>query len=200
VGDGREEREFERLVSTLPIPDLIRALPDAPPEVRAAADALQHRSLVTVMLGIARAALNDFSWVYFPRPEDGRFNRISFPSNFSDRAAPAGTSSAVAEITCNAGDDVWASPDEALVEHVVERGDALGVFRRTDVIASRVARTRHAYVVFDQDHRRNLDLVKAYADRIGIRLLGRFGQFDYINTDQCILRAAALAAELGAAG
>src|SRR2546422_2502442 len=144
VGDGREEERFERLVSTLPIPDLIRALPDAPPDVRAAADALQHRSLVTVMLGIARPDLNDFSWVYFPLPGDGRFNRISFPSNFSDRAAPAGTSSAAAEITCNAGDEVWSSPDEALVEHVVERGDALRVFRRADVIASGVGRTRHA--------------------------------------------------------
>ncbi len=200
VGDGREERTFDALVSTLPIPDLVRSLEDVPQDVRAASGALQHRSLVTVMLGIARPDLNDFSWVYFPRPEDGRFNRISFPSNFSDRAAPAGTSSGVAEITCNAGDDVWSSPDEALVEHVVERGDALGVFRRSDVIASRVARTRHAYVVFDRHHRRNLDLVKAYAGRIGIRLLGRFGQFDYINTDQCLLRAAALAEELGGAG
>jgi protoporphyrinogen oxidase len=87
--------------------------------VRTAADGLQHRSLVTVMLGIDRPELNDFSWVYFPRPDDGRFNRISFPSNFSDRAAPAGTSSAVAEITCNAGDDVWSSPDDTLVEHGV---------------------------------------------------------------------------------
>src|SRR5438445_379397 len=200
VGDGHEQLRYDDLVSTLPIPDLIRSLPDVPTEVRKAADGLQHRSLVTVMLGIDRPELNDFSWVYFPRPDDGRFNRISFPSNFSDRAAPAGTSSAVAEITCNAGDDVWSSPGDALVEHVVERADSLGVFRRSDVSASRVGRTRHAYVVFDRDHRKNLDLVKAYADRIGIRLLGRFGQFDYINTDQCILRAAALAEEMGAAG
>jgi protoporphyrinogen oxidase len=148
------------------------------------------------MLGIARPDLNDFSWVYFPRPEDGQFNRVSFPSNFSDRAAPEGTSSAVAEITCDAGDEVWSSPDEALVEHVVGRADALGVFRRSDVVAARVARTRHAYVVFDRDHRRNLDLVKAYAGKEGIRLLGRFGQFEYINTDECILRGFALAAEL----
>ena len=197
VGDGHEQLRYDDLVSTLPIPDLIRSLPDVPTEVRTAADGLQHRSLVTVMLGIDRPELNDFSWVYFPRPDDGRFNRISFPSNFSDRAAPAGTSSAVAEITCNAGDDVWSSPDDALVEHVVERADSLGVFRRSDVSASRVGRTRHAYVVFDRHHRGNLDLVKAYVDGIGIRLLGRFGQFDYINTDQCLLRAAALAEELG---
>jgi hypothetical protein len=67
------------------------------------------------------------------------------------------------------------------------------------VSASRVGRTRHAYVVFDRHHRGNLDLVKAYVHGIGIRLLGRFGQFDYINTDQCLLRAAALAEELGGA-
>ena len=82
------------------------------------------------------------------------------------------------------------------------RGSGIGdcAVRREDVIASRVARTRHAYVVFDRRHRTNLDLVKAYAERIGIRLLGRFGQFEDINTDQCLLRAAALAEELGGAG
>lgn len=200
VGDDHEERAYDRLVSTIPIPDLVRAIEDAPPEVRAAGAALRHRALVTVMVGIGRPDLNDFSWVYFPRPEDGRFNRISFPSNFSDRVAPEGTSSAVAEITCIAGDEVWASTDESLTDHVIERADALGVFRREDVVASRVARTRHAYVVFDRDHRRNLDIVNAFAATQGIRLLGRFGQFDYINTDQCILRGLALAADLGAAG
>jgi protoporphyrinogen oxidase len=199
VGNGREERLYERLVSTIPIPELARALDGTPPEVRAAAEALQHRSLVTVMVGIDRPDLNDYSWVYFPRPEDGRFNRISFPSNFSDRVAPQRTSSAVAEITCNAGDEVWSSSDEALVEHVVERADALGVFHRRDVMASRVMRTRYAYVVFDREHRRNLERVNAYAATRGIHLLGRFGQFDYINTDQCILRGLALADELEAA-
>ena len=199
VSDGHEEREYDGLVSTIPIPELVKSLEGAPPEVRAAGTALQHRSLVTVMLGLARPNLNDFSWVYFPTPEDGWFNRISFPSNFSDRVAPEGASSALAEITCNAGDDVWSSPDEALAEHVVAHADRLGVFRRSDVRLARVARTRYAYVVFDRTHRRNLDLVNAYAERIGLRLLGRFGQFDYVNTDQVILRALALATSMEAA-
>ena len=198
VSDGHEERVYEGLVSTIPIPELVRALEDAPPEVRAAGTALQHRSLVTVMVGLDRTHLNDFSWVYFPAPEDGWFNRISFPSNFSDRVAPEGASSALAEITCNAGDEIWSSPDDTLVEHVVAHADRLGVFRRADVRLARVARTRYAYVVFDRTHRRNLELVNAYADRVGLGLLGRFGQFDYINTDQVILRALALAKVMGA--
>ncbi len=199
VGDGHEEREYEALVSTIPIPELARALEDTPADVRAAGTALVHRSLVTVMVGIDRPNLNEFSWVYFPTPEDGWFNRISFPSNFSDRVAPPGTSSAMAEITCDAGDAVWSAGDDALAEHVVSHADRLGVFRRSEVRLTRVARTRYAYVVFDRAHRRNLDLVSAYAEKVGLRLLGRFGQFDYINTDQVILRALALAKAMGAA-
>jgi protoporphyrinogen oxidase len=198
VGDGREEREYDRIVSTIPIPELVRALPDAPADVRAAGDALVHRSLVTVMLGVDGPHLNDFSWVYFPTPQDGWFNRISFPSNFSDRVAPEGASSAVAEITCDAGDGIWSSPDDALVEHVVAHADRMGILRRSEVRVSRVARTRYAYVVFDLDHRRNLDRVRAYANQIGLELLGRFGQFEYINTDQVILRGLALAQRLEA--
>ncbi len=200
VSDGHEDREYDTLVGTIPIPELVKALAEAPQEVRAAAQALVHRSLVTVMLGLDRPRVNDFSWVYFPTPGDGWFNRISFPSNFSDRVAPEGTSSAVAEITCDAGDAIWSAKDDALVEHVVSNADRLGVFRRGDVIFSRVARTRYAYVVFDREHRRNLDLVQAYMDKIGLGLLGRFGQFDYINTDQVILRAFALAERMEGAG
>lgn len=196
VGDGHEEREYDRIVSTIPVPDLVEALGDAPPAVRAAGSALQDRSLVTVMVGIDRPDLNAFSWVYFPRPEDGWFNRISFPSNFSDRVAPSGRSSAVAEITCQPGDAVWSASDAELAEHVVKRADALGIFRADDVVIAKVARTRHAYVVYDRDHTRNLGLVSDYASRVGIHLLGRFGQYDYINTDQCILRGIALAEEL----
>ena len=199
VSDGHTEREYDRLVSTIPIPDLVRALPDAPKDVRTAGESLTHRSLVTVMLGLNRPKLNDFSWVYFPTPEDGWFNRISFPSNFSDRVAPDGASSAVAEMTCDPGDAIWSSTDDTLIEHVVAHADRMGIFGRADVRMAKVARTRYAYVVFDLTHRSNLDLVKGYANRIGIELLGRFGQFDYINTDQVILRGLALAERMGAA-
>lgn len=198
VSDGAEERTYDRLVSTIPIPDLVRALDGAPAGVASAASKLVHRSLVTVMLGVDAPHLNEFSWVYFPSPEDGWFNRVSFPSNFSDRVAPPGCSSAVAEITCDVGDSVWSSPDADLVEHVIAKLDALDVIDRRDVARSRVARTRHAYVVFDRDHEANLRATTSYLADQGIDLVGRFGQFDYINTDQCILRAFQLAERLGA--
>jgi protoporphyrinogen oxidase len=197
VGDGREERTYDRLVSTIPIPLLIRALGETVPKtVREAAAGLQSRSLITVMLGVRTPRINGFSWLYFPRKEEGLFNRVSFPSNYSDGVVPKGMSSAMAEITCNPGDEVWRMEDEDLVAHVVDKLVGFGILRRKDLVASRVARTRFAYVVFDRDHRRNVETVVTYADSVGIPLVGRFGQFDYINTDQCILRARRLAEQL----
>jgi protoporphyrinogen oxidase len=198
VSDGGEERTYDRLVSTIPIPDLVRALEGVPSEVRDAAGALVHRSLYTVMLGVDREDLNDLHWLYFPRPEDGLFNRASFPANYSDRVCPPGASSVLAEITCTVGDEVWQMPPEAVVEHVTAKLDEAGLIDRREVFFSRTCRTPHAYVIFDRGHRRNLDLVNAFTARLGIESVGRFGQFDYINTDQCILRALELAVRFGA--
>jgi len=198
VSDRKEERIYERLVSTIPIPDLVRALEDVPAEVRAAADALVHRSLYTVMLGVDLEGLNDLHWLYFPRPEEGLFNRASFPANYSDQVCPPGTSSVLVETTCTFGDEVWSMTAEAMVEHVTAKLDEAGLLKRREVTFTATCRTRHAYVVFDLHHRRNLDLVNAYTAAQGIESVGRFGQFDYINTDQCILRALALAEKLTA--
>jgi len=198
VSDGVHEKVYERLVSTIPLPELIRALEEVPAEVRAAADALVHRSLYTVMLGVDREHLNDFHWLYFPRKEDGLFNRASFPANYSDRVCPKGMSSVLVETTCTFGDGVWTMPEEAMVEHAVSRLHEFGILDRKEVAFSRTCRTRYAYVVFDRDHRQNLDLALAYVAKQGIESLGRFGQFEYINTDQCILRALSLAERIGA--
>lgn len=197
VSDGARERTYDRLVSTMPIPDLVRALEEVPSEVRVAANSLVHRSLYTVMLGIDRHPLNDLHWLYFPRKEDGLFNRASFPANYSETTCPPGASSVLVETTCAFGDETWSMTEAEMIEHVVAKMSGQGFFERREVFFSRACRTRYAYVVFDRGHRQNLDRVLAFLEAKGIESIGRFGQFDYINTDQCILRALALAEKLG---
>ncbi len=197
VRSDTEERTYDRLVSTIPLPLLVRLLDGTPPEVLEAASKLQVNSVVTVMLGLDRAELNDLSWLYFPRWEDGLFNRVSFPSNYSDRNAPEGTSSVLAEITCHRGDDVWSMPNVALVEHVVDKLHEHGLLRRQDVIYTKVARVPRAYVVFSLDFERNARIVKDYVEGLGIRLCGRQGELRYINTDMCLRSAFDLARSMG---
>jgi len=88
----------------LPIHELIRSL-NAPKEVKEAVDNLKYNSLITVMIGLDKPKINDFTWLYIP-DKDVLTHRVSFPSNYSPFVSPEGKSSVLAEITCNTKDEV----------------------------------------------------------------------------------------------
>ena len=59
-----------------------------------------------------------------------------------------------------------------------------------------MVRFQYGYPVYDLDYRKNVTILRDSIAASGLRLLGRFAQFDYINSDVCVERALALAAEL----
>ena len=61
VSNGKEEFSFDKIISTIPLQELIKALGDAPREVVEAVENLKFNSLITVGIGIDRSKLNDFS-------------------------------------------------------------------------------------------------------------------------------------------
>src|SRR3954471_12943455 len=66
---------YEYLISTMPLPALVRSLGfQAPREVCIAAGKLRHVSVRCVHLGIGRENVTDKHWIYYP--EDSVFHRI----------------------------------------------------------------------------------------------------------------------------
>jgi protoporphyrinogen oxidase len=57
---------------------------------------------------------------------------------------------------------------------------------KEQVVYSSVERQPFAYVVYDLGYLKNIALVKDYFNGLGIPLLGRFAQFEYLNMDGCI--------------
>ena len=62
----------------------------------------------------------------------------------------------------------------------------MGFLKAGDVIFSDVARHRFAYVVYDLAYQANIKVVRDFCREIGIDLVGRFAQFEYLNMDGCI--------------
>lgn len=189
---------FPRLLSTLPLPDLVPLIDDAPAEVRRAAGALVFTSLICMGIGVGRANISDKHSIYYPEKRF-LFNRISFPMNMARSTAPKGRSSILAEVTVRKGE----RPDlEKAADRIVSDLVAAGILRKGDDIDYREVRTYgHGYVVYDLDHRKNVDTVHAYLKGIGIVPAGRFGDWEYHNMDRSILsgrRAAQEALENGA--
>ena len=148
-------------------------------------DALRYNSVCSVLIGV-RGSVPEISWLYVPDPGIGLENRISFPSNFSTRVAPPGCGAILSEITYNDGDDVAGMSDQQVIDHVTGSLAGMGFMRPGDVIFADVARHRFAYVVYDLGYPANIKVVRDFCQEIGIDLVGRFAQFEYLNMDGCI--------------
>lgn len=188
LSDGDRTVSADHCISTIPVQALVRALGDPTPELEAAVDGLVYNGVACVFLGL-RAPVPPYSWVYLPGPELGYANRVSFPSNYSEVTAPDGCGSVLAECTYRPGDPVAEMEDDALVDHVVDRLEAMGVLSADDVVVTGVARQPFAYVVYDLGHQGAMRVIRSFVAARGIDLVGRFAEFEYLNMDACIRHA-----------
>lgn len=199
VRNEKDERVFDRIISTIHLQDLAGAMVDIPEEIRSAIRGLKYNSLISIMLGLDVPKLNSFSWIYMPEANI-KANRISFPTNFSRYVAPPNTSSLLAEITCNEGDDLWSMQDGEIIEETINDLHRLGIIKSENVIYSRLQRTKYAYVVYDLRYEQEISLIRSYFHKIGVHLCGRFSQFEYLNMDACVRSAMNKAKEMSGNG
>ncbi|HEU4522621.1 MAG TPA: FAD-dependent oxidoreductase, partial [Thermoanaerobaculia bacterium] len=190
-----EERLYDELVSTIPIHDLIPIWDGAPPKAKEAASRLRYNSLINVVIGCSEDRGYPYTALYVP-DEDILFHRLSFPKAFSEKCVPAGHSSVMAEITTNEGDGVWELSDEEVTQRVIDDLVKIDFVDPSTIVYKRVVRFRYGYPVYDLEYRRNVTAMRAAVESAGLHLLGRFAQFDYINSDVCVERALALAPKL----
>jgi UDP-galactopyranose mutase len=182
--NGEQQRiEADRILSSVPLPELVKMIKSAPEEVVKASERLVYNSLVCLNIGVDREAISDKHWLYFPEKEY-IFNRISFPMNLSPETTPRGKNSIVVEVTYRGK-----RPDPIETKHrvreglikaeILREGDKLEVFDALDF--------KYAYIVYDFQHRRNVNLIQTYLKSIRVSSMGRYGEWEYLNMDKAIL-------------
>jgi protoporphyrinogen oxidase len=186
--------EFDLVVSTLPLTDLPDLLRDMPPDVAAAMRGLEYNGLVCVMIALDRAEHPDLSWVYLPHETQGPANRVTYMSNYSPKNAPEGKHSFLCEVTLPGGAHAAKqAPGPDLEESVISGLERAGLLRRGEILFHDRSFVRHAYVVFDHAYGERRNAALGWLEDIGILPLGRFGRFEYDNSDQCVIKSRALA-------
>ncbi|MBM4394168.1 MAG: FAD-dependent oxidoreductase [Deltaproteobacteria bacterium] len=188
-------RHYERLVVACPVDKAVGWLPDVPDEVRAAAAGLVRNTVRVVLVGACNESLLDKSAVYIPDPTVLP-HRVCYMAFFSRHNAPPGCSSLIAEVTARPGSEWDVASDAAVTERVVADLDRIGFVRRGDVVVTEVRNEPYGYPVYDLRHARNQRVLREYFAGLGIDLLGRWGEWDYINMDEVVRRSRALAARL----
>ncbi|WP_298011007.1 FAD-dependent oxidoreductase [uncultured Aquabacterium sp.] len=185
LDDGRTVR-FETLISTMPLPQLVAACgEEAPQAVREAAQALRHVSVRCVNLGVAREALTDKHWIYYP--EDTVFHRIFVQGNASPHCNPPGGFGLTCEITYAPGKPLPCD-GQALIDRVVADCRRVGMLRDDDkLITANQVDMPCAYVVYDHARAANVQCIRDWLASAGIVLAGRYSEWAYYNSDHAFV-------------
>ncbi|NHJ39435.1 MAG: FAD-binding protein [Asgard group archaeon] len=186
--NGDKIKNFDNIVSSIPLPDLIAAMGDAvPSEVKTAAQKLIYRDLILVGIMLNKPEALQDSWLYFPE-DQFLFVRISEPSKYGSKMCPPNKTAIAAEITCNQGDKIWKMSDVDIIEKVKSQLIQLKFVNEPEVIGSFVKRITHAYPIFDLNFQENLTTILAFLSRFeNLELIGRTGTFQYLNMDLALL-------------
>jgi protoporphyrinogen oxidase len=178
--------DYRALISTIPLPELIARIPEAPAEVREAAAALSWVRWRWLDLATKRPVPADWHWVYVPEPRFAFF-RVGVYSNAVASMAPKDAASLYVELSER---DV--EPElPAIARQLVE----IGALRAVDDIGfSRTRDIEYAYVVFDEDHAPATATIHAWLERVGVRSCGRYGAWIYNSMEDSMLSGLAAAA------
>ena len=184
---------FDRVVVTTPLDLVPRMVEGVPAEIAAAMEGLESNGLTTFLVALNTPEQPNLSWAYLPHHDQGPANRVTWMSGYASANAPEGCSSLLVEVT-------WprleGPPGPELEEEVLAGLVRAGLIRRDQVRFTDRSDQDRAYVVYVPGHAARREASLAWMESAGLLPLGRFGRYDYDNSDQCVAKARSLAARL----
>ena len=181
------------VISSMPLPELVRSLQPAPPtEVLDAAAALRYRDFLTVALVVPADDAFADNWVYVHDP-DVRVGRVqNFGAWSQDMVRPGWTCLGM-EYFANEGDALWSMSDEALIE--VARRELVRLGLLANPLAPNgpayVVRMPKAYPMYDAGYADHVATMRSWleANVANVVPVGRNGMHRYNNQDHSMLTA-----------
>jgi len=182
--DG-EVYHADEVISTMPLPTLVRRLfpPDSPPHE--AANELRFRGLVILFLLYDTKLPIEDTWFYFPEAEIP-FTRLSVPGNFHPDSVPAGKTALILEFPCDQNDDRFRE-DESVLRAIADRHlKDIGLVDR-DADEGHIVRLREGYPIYTVGYRKHVvTIIEALRQFPNLITVGRQGLFTHNNMDQAI--------------
>jgi len=188
----KQKFNFDKIISTIPIHELLPIInPEPPSEVMEALSKLKYNSIHITCLKVKGDWLGDNFAITIADP-DIIFHRLSRLNFLGEHYAQRGYTNIMVETTFRKGlkEDLDHTTLEDKIIKDLESLDIVNVEKIENIFTNTF---KYAYVIYDQNHRKNTDLVLDYLRSVNITPLGRFGTFEYINSDKAIELAKELA-------
>lgn len=178
--DGTNQT-YDRLISTLPLPEIVKMLPSVPQEVMKATAGLHWTCGYQISLGFNRPDIARYLWFYI-YDTDILPARVYSPNLKSPDNVPLGCSSLQAEVFFDCKKAVL--PAQEVLQNTIEKLIQMGVFKQEDLIVSDIRFEPYANITFVPSIYKNRQIIIDYLRSLGIESIGRFGKWEYAWTHQ----------------
>ncbi|MEM4474532.1 MAG: FAD-dependent oxidoreductase [Candidatus Bathyarchaeia archaeon] len=168
----------KRLICTIPIRELVNVL-NAPENVIKAAERLDYNRLVVIGIALKKNAPKQH-WVYVPNINI-LFHRYAWISNYSPENSPKGESTILAETTLPPNTKVNI---EELTNKVITDFEKLNVFKRNEVLLTRVWVHEYGYPIHKIGYKKIRETIMLWLREQNIVSAGRWGSWQYWNMDK----------------
>jgi protoporphyrinogen oxidase len=202
---------YQKLISTIPLPILI-AKSNAPAEIKLAAEDLSCSSVLLINVAVKHPTKSKYNWIYV-YDKDKYSTRISFTDLLSSTNTPEGQSGIQVEVYFSKYQPIVESHN-FIANKVCKELIEMGLIENTlSIIDFHTKWVQWANVIFDFKRREALNSILNYLEKFGLErtehdllpmtdwnkvtppsssnsifLAGRFAEWKYYWTDDCILR------------
>ena len=185
--------KYDTLINTIPLPEVIDILSDAPKNIKTAAKMLKYNSVMCVNIGVDRNQLSDKHWIYFPEKKY-IFSRVYFPMNFSKDMVPKGKSSVSAIITYSNKKPL---PKGDLKTRVINDLKKAKIINEKDkIILCETTNIKYGFNLYDHKRKENIETILNYLESNNIHSIGRYGKWEYSGIEHSILESDKLVKKL----
>ena len=192
----------DHFFSSMPVKDLVQALPEAPEDAARAAAGLPYRDFITVGVLVKKLKVRNLTrhktvngivpdcWIYI-QDRKVRLGRLQIFNNWSPYMVRdwRNTVWLGLEYFCTEGDAMWNMPERDFIDFAVGELVSIGFIERGDVLDTVRIPVKKAYPAYFGTYK-DFGTVRKYLDSIpNLYCIGRNGQHRYNNMDHSMLCA-----------
>jgi protoporphyrinogen oxidase len=186
--ENGEVREYDQVVSSMPISHLVERLPEVPEHILEQTKKLTFRNTILVYLRVDRPDLFSDQWLYVHDPSVNVGRVTNFRNWIPSVYGPSGSSVLCMEYWCYFEDELWSMEPDRLIEMAAGEIIRTGLVPEGEVMEGEVVRLPRCYPVYFKGYREVLEPIEEYLTTMsGLHVIGRYGAYKYNNQDHSIL-------------
>lgn len=186
-----EVREYDEVISSMPLTLLVTRLKDLPPKVEKATKSLRFRNTLIVYLQVKGGKGGEVfpdNWLYI-NDEELKMGRITNFRNWTKDIRNGKKETILAiEYWCFDEDEFWHWKDKQYIDLAKKELVQTGLVKESQILDGKVMRVPKCYPVYSHGYRKPLKVVEKHLRPYKhLQVIGRYGSFKYNNQDHSIL-------------